>query len=92
MTLSDAFRDLERLPSEHTIYALGPWTLASPALVAQEPPEGGLPDAASAAGLSYFLEVFIAQDFFRDWPDSFSTGAAHTACSTRLIHYAEHDA
>lgn len=92
MTLSDAFRELEHLPSEHTIYALRPWTLASPAVVAQEPPEEGLPDTASAAGLSYFLEVFIAQDFFRDWPDSFSSEAAHAACSKRLIHYAEHDA
>lgn len=92
MTLSDTFRDLERLPSEHMIYALRPWSLTSPAIVAEEPAEGGSPEAASAAGLAYFLEVFIAQDFFRDWPDSYSTEAAHAACSQRLIQYAENDA
>ncbi len=92
MTLSDVFRDLEHFSGEHTIYAARPWSPASPAIVAQEPAEGGLPEAASASGLAYFLEVSIAQDFFRDWPDAYSTAAAHAACSARLIHYAEHDA
>ena len=92
MTLSDTFRDLEQFPIKHTIYALHPWSPASPAIVAQEPAEKGLPEAASALGLAYFLEVSIAQDFFHDWPDSVSTAAAHAACSARLIHYAEHDA
>ena len=92
MTLSDATRDLEQLPSEHTIYARRPWSPASPALVAQEPADGALPDAASASGLAYFLEVFIAQDFLNDWAASLSTAPSHDARCERLIHYAEHDA
>ena len=92
MTLSDATRDLERLPGEHTIYAQRPWSPASPAIVAEEPTDGALPETASASGLAYFLEVFIAQDFLSDWAASLPAAPSHDARCERLIHYAEHDA
>jgi len=68
MILSDVLRDLDRFSEKdtNTIYAQHPWTPTSLAIVAEQPPDGRLPDLALKAGFSYFLEVFIAQDFLHD--------------------------
>ena len=92
MTLSDATRDLDKFPREHTIYALRPWEPGSAAIVAQEPSDGPLPEAVSASGLAYFLEVSIAREFLDGWIGSLPTAPSHEERCERLIHYAEHDA
>jgi len=92
MTLSDATRDLDKLPREHTIYAVRPWKPSSRAIVAEEPSDGALPEAVSASDLAYFLEVSIARDFLSDWIASLPTAPSREEQCERLIDYAEHDA
>src|SRR5678816_263075 len=91
MTLSDALRDLDQFSNNdtNTIYAKRPWSHASPAFVAEQPPDGRLPEAASAAGFSYFVEVFIAQDFLRDWSGSFEAFCDRIIYYLSLIHISE---
>jgi hypothetical protein len=52
MTLSDALRDLESFFGRdmNTIYAQRPWSAASLAYVAEQPPDGRLPESALTAG------------------------------------------
>ena len=87
MTLSEALRDLEAFSDKdtNTIYAQRPWSAASPAFVAEQPPHGRLPESASAGGFSYFLEVFIARDFLRDWPGSFDAFATASSTSPSMM-------
>ena len=88
MTLADILRQLDQfsISDTATIYAQRPWSPDALAFVSEQPVDGKLPESAASDGFSYFLEVFIAQDFLAEWPDSFD------AFCSRIIRYAEHDA
>ena len=92
MTLHDVVRSLPRLDEDLTIYAQSPWSVSSPALVAEEPEAGGLPDVALRQSLDYFIEVFIAREFLQDWVRSRGGSATFREQCERLIQYALNDA
>lgn len=58
MTLGEAVEQLEQLDQDATIFAATPWVDDAPAVVIVEREDGTLPP--EAAGLEYFLEVYIA--------------------------------
>lgn len=90
--LCDVIDRLFELDSETTIYASEPWTERSEAMVAREPDAGGLPREASDAGMKYFLEVRIAQDFVEDWLASSNGWPMSSTVCQRVIDYAINDA
>lgn len=90
--LGDVIDRLSELDSEDTIYASEPWTEQSEAIVAREPDAGGLPLEASDAGMKYFLEVSIAQDFVEDWLASLNERQMPSTVCQRVIDYAINDA
>lgn len=90
--LGDAIDRLHEFNSEDTIYASEPWTEHSDAMVAREPDQGGVPSEASDAGLRYFLEVSIAQEFLEDWFASLRERPTSSATLRRVIDYAINDA
>lgn len=90
--LGDVIDELPEFDSEDTIYAAEPWTEQSEAMVAREPEAGGLPSEVSDAGMKYFLEVSIAQDFVEDWLASLEKRPTPSAVCQRLIDYAINDA
>lgn len=92
MTLAQAVGRLSELDADDTIYAAEPWTENSNVIVAAEPPAGGLPAQAAERGLTYFLEVFIANDFLEDWKKSLPQTPTLPAMCERLIAYAVNDA
>lgn len=92
MTLNSIVTDLAAVDEAATIYAAEPWAVDSKALVAQEPPAGGLPAEAKAAGLKYFLEVAIARDFLDGWIASLDHAPSAQELCDRLIRYAITDA
>ena len=63
MCLGDAVESLGELDEDATIYAAEPWTSDSTAIIAYEPESGEVPAKAKELGLTYFLEVFLAQEF-----------------------------
>ena len=90
MTLLDAVQLLETLDGESTIYALHPWHPTSEVQLAVE---GSEEEAqAKAAGLRYFIEVFIAQEFLEDWRASMKKLPTDAQCCERLVEYATNDA
>lgn len=93
MKLIDVIAGIESFSEEDTIYVAEPWGLDALAIVALEPDDGGLPDAARNGGMVYFLEIAIARDFLVDLErlqsGSFATAEAKTH---RLIQYAVNDA
>jgi hypothetical protein len=92
MRLGDVIGGLYGLGREDTIYASEPWTEQSEAMVAREPDAGGLPAEASDAGMKYFLEVSIAQEFVEDWLASLDDQPTPLAVCRRVIDYAIKDA
>lgn len=92
MRLGDVIDGLPEFDSEDTIYASEPWTEQSEAMLAREPDTGGLPPEVSDAGMKYFLEVSIAQDFVEDWVASLKQQPTPSAICQRLIDYAINDA
>lgn len=90
--LCDVIDKLSELDSADTIYALEPWTEGADSIVAREPDIGGLPAEALDAGLTYFLEVSIAQDFLQDWLASLDEQPTPQAIWQRVIDYAINDA
>lgn len=88
MTLAEILRNLRVLPGDATILAEKPWTPASRASV-REIPTAVLSEL-EIDGQSYFLEVFIARDF---WSELEAAGLRdETAFVERLITYATEDA
>lgn len=70
-----------------------PWSPEALVLVALEPDDGRLPDAARNKGMMYFLEVAIAKDFLADLERLQSSSFATVEAKThRLIQYAVNDA
>jgi len=90
--LGDLISGLSEFDSESTIYASEPWTEQSDAMVAREPDAGGLPREASDAGMKYFLEVSIAQEFVEDWLASLNEQPVPSVVCRRVIDYAINDA
>lgn len=90
--LDDVIGGLSGFDSEDTIYAAEPWTGQSEAMVAREPDAGGLPPEVSDAGMKYFLEISIAQEFVEDWLASLDEQPTPSAVCQRVIDYAINDA
>ncbi len=67
-------------------------TESSEAKVLREPESGRLPNEAESAGLIYFLEVSIANDFLQDWSASCEKAPDSRSKCLRLIQYAINDA
>ena len=92
LTLGDVIDRLSEFDNEDTIYAAEPWMEESEAIVAREPIAGGLPSEALDAGMTYFLEVSIAQEFVEDWLASLIRQPTRSAVCQRVIGYAINDA
>jgi hypothetical protein len=92
MTIRSIVAELAVQDEEATIYAAEPWAGESNALVAQEPPSGGLPEEAKAGGLKYFIEVAIARDFLNGWASTLDHAPSVQESCDRLIRYAITDA
>lgn len=95
MKILDIVADLAAQDGELTIYAKEPWSCESEAELAREPDAGGLPPEAAAIGATYFIEVFIANEFlkgWRGWRASQNQSATAKEQSERLIQYAINDA
>lgn len=92
MTLLEATEKLGELDREQTIYAARPWSPQSLAAVASEPDGGGVPPLAAQGRMAYFIEVFIAADFLRDWERTLQRKPSAAERCQRLIDYATNDA
>jgi len=85
---------LDELEDEDTIYAREPWTEDSDAMVVPdpEPDPDAMPPEAVEAGMTYFLEVFLAREVVEGWTASLSEKPSLTATCRRVIAYAINDA
>jgi hypothetical protein len=92
MTLLEVIRNLESFDGEGIICARKPWTENSQAVVIVEPGARRLPTEAEKLGLEYFLEVFIAREFFEDWTANLDAKPTLQQKCARLIKYARNDA
>lgn len=92
MTLLEITESLAKFDPDHTIYAVSPWTPSSAAIVAAEPQGGGRPSDAVKFGMSYFLEIFVAQEFLQEWQPDTQNAPSACECCERLIGYANKDA
>ena len=96
--LADIIARLSEFDIDDTIYAREPWTESSDAMVAREPPDeehefGGLPPPeATAAGLTYFLEIDLAKQLVEELIASSSDDLSASAVCGGLIYYAINDA
>lgn len=62
LCLREVVERIEDFDDELTIYAAPEWTPESAVVVAREPEAGGVPPEAAAAGMRYFLEVFLVRE------------------------------
>ncbi|TPL05306.1 hypothetical protein FJ938_15215 [Mesorhizobium sp. B2-4-14] len=92
MKLLDIVGRLSDFDEDDTIYVWKPWTVDSDAKVATEPEEGLVPAKAAKAGLTYFIEIFIAIEFTEAWVASQKETPSLSAICQRLIEYATYDA
>ena len=92
ITLLEVIQKLDSFDAESTIYAAKPWTRDAKAMIAMEPVTGGLPAAVAAAGLQYFLEVFISRDVLEGWATNLKKPPTSEEKCERLIQYAVNDA
>ena len=90
-TLLAVTAHLAELNPDETIYAIAPWNPQSHAALATEPAGSIVPIDLAADGYSYFIEVFIAQEFVDGLRRSNSKMSNAQICD-RLIYYAERDA
>jgi hypothetical protein len=90
MTLLEAVASLDSLDGMSTIYAEEPWTPESQTIVADEPAGNAFLLPVQAAGLKYFLEIFIAREVLEDWVTD-AEPTVQDKCA-RLIEYATNDA
>ena len=66
--LLDIVGRLSDFDEDDTIYVAEPWTEDSNAMVATAPDDSTVPPKAAAkAGLTYFIEIFIAIEFTEAW-------------------------
>jgi hypothetical protein len=90
MTLIEAVQQLAGLDSDLTIYARPPWKPSAEARLAIEGTDEE--KKIRADGLSYFLEVVIAQEFLEDWRSTQRGKPTEVQTFDRLIAYATNDA
>ncbi|RUU50124.1 hypothetical protein [Mesorhizobium sp. M2C.T.Ca.TU.002.02.1.1] len=91
--LLDIVGRLSDFDEEDTIYVSEPWTEDSDAMVATAPDDSIVPPKAAAeAGLTYFIEIFIAIEFTEAWVASQEEKPSLSAICQRLIEYATYDA
>lgn len=91
--LLDIVGRLSDFDEEDTIYVSEPWTEDSYAMVATAPDDSIVPPKAAAeAGLTYFIEIFIAIEFTEAWVASQEEKPSLSAICQRLIEYATYDA
>jgi hypothetical protein len=91
-TLIDIIENLASFSHEDTIYACEPWTENSNAMVALEPDEGGVPPEAASAGMTYFLEIFIATEVIEGCVKALGEGRSTSWLCQKVIYYATYDA
>lgn len=94
-TLVERLDEFDDGDAIYIIYACEPWTGDSDAMVvlAPESDEESVPDhEAIAAGMTYFLEVFIAREVVEGWTASLDEKPTLAATCQRLIEYAINDA
>ncbi len=92
MNLLQVISNLSDFDEDHTIYAEEPWSPDSEAMVRPEPEDGSVPGDASAKGLTYFIEVFLAKEFLHDWAAGQPREPSSREKAERLIKYAVDDA
>ena len=93
MKLLDVVGRLSDFDDDDTIYVSEPWTKDSDAMVATAPDDTmEPPKAAAKAGLTYFIEIFIAVEFTEAWVASLEEEPSLSAICQRLIEYAINDA
>jgi hypothetical protein len=92
MKLVEVVSNLASYDEELTIYAKEPWTCDSEAILAYESDAGGVPPEATGTGATYFIEVFIANEFLDGWRNSQQRAVTAQEQCERLIQYAIHDA
>jgi len=92
MTLLEITEKQQEIDPELTIYAVTPWSPKSQAVVEAEPQGGTIPGDAIRAGMSYFLEVAVARDFWEDLQTTQTKQGSLQECCQRLIDYAVIDA
>jgi hypothetical protein len=85
LILRDAVERIEQFDDELTIYAAPDWTAEARVVVGREPDGGGVP--LVAAGMHYFLEVFVAKEVLAGLKE-----LDLEAKTRRLIRYAIADA
>lgn len=85
LKLRDVVEHIDEFDDELTIYATPEWTPDSAVVVAREPDEGGVPPIA--AGMRYFLEIFVAKEALDGLRELELEGK-----TMRLIRYAITDA
>ncbi|MEZ2329937.1 hypothetical protein AB6802_09450 [Mesorhizobium sp. RCC_202] len=91
--LLDIVGRLSDFDEDDTIYVAEPWTEDSDAMVATAPDDSTKPPKAAAkAGLTYFIEIFIAIEFTEAWVESQEAEPSLSAICQRLIEYATYDA
>ncbi|PBB32743.1 hypothetical protein EOA60_04615 [Mesorhizobium sp. M1A.F.Ca.IN.020.06.1.1] len=91
--LLDVVGRLSDFDEEDTIYVSEPWTEDSDAMVATAPDDTMVPPKAAAkAGLTYFIEIFIAIEVIEGWIASQKEKPSLSAICDRLIYYATYDA
>jgi len=93
VTLKDVVQKLSSLDQEWTIYVAEPWNASSTAVVAlDERLDGSVPAVAEKLGLTYFIEVGIAQEFLQGWKENLGAEPGLDQQCARLIQYAIRDA
>jgi hypothetical protein len=82
---------LDEYSDELTIYSRPRPTPQSDAVVLAEP-EDGSTRPASAGGLHYVLEVFMAREVIEVWQEWRGRAPTPEEACRAVLHYAEHDA
>lgn len=89
MKLLDVAQRLLTLEPLLIIYAVEPWTPDSAVTLVPVDEDGNFLNGEPDEGMTYFIEVFIAQDFFGDWIRN-DQPPVQEICKN-LIHYAIYD-
>ena len=87
LRLRDVVERIEDFDDDLTIYASPDWTPDSLVIVASEPETGAPPPEAVAAGMRYFLEIFLVKEVLDGLEQLDLDGK-----TKRLIRYATDDA
>lgn len=98
--LVERLDELDDEEAINIIFAREPWTVDSDAMVVPdpdpdpdaEPVPDQIPPEAAEAGMTYFLEVFIAREVAEGWTASLDEKPTLAATCRRVIEYAINDA